>query len=123
MFEHRLRFEHRRTQVLRSDASIPVESDLEVDATSVDLVECCKEMLSRLPEDLYKALSVALSIPLSPQPVGSQVPYADFEKACDALEHFLALGTAVDQEAEMKACVSHASQLLTRFVATGTLKR
>ena len=60
MFDHDLQVFHRRhpmTQTLGEHAS---RSDVEIHASSSDLTEAWRELLSRMPSDLYAALKAAM---------------------------------------------------------------
>lgn len=64
MYEHELRFTHRRRSILRTYDTAPTESEVEIDASSMDLTEAWKELLSRLPNDVFAGLKAAMSAAL-----------------------------------------------------------
>lgn len=63
-FMHRLTFTHARDQIAQTLADAPVESTVEVDARSIDLVEGWRELLSRLSDESYRAACAATAEPL-----------------------------------------------------------
>lgn len=62
MFDHTLGLEHRRSplDISTFGGPAPSTSEVSVSAHSDDLVECAKELLSRLPSDVYQALKEAM---------------------------------------------------------------
>lgn len=61
MFDHTLRLNHSRRPTTQTLDDIPSESHVEVDASSTDLTEAWRELLSRLPNDVYAALKGAMT--------------------------------------------------------------
>lgn len=59
--DHSLQLSHRRSALIRAANQYYADSEVEVSAHSEDLVECWKELLSRLPNDVYGALKEAMS--------------------------------------------------------------
>lgn len=60
MYDHQLRLSHSRRLDVSTFADPPVDSDIEISASSSDLVEAWRELLSRLPNDVYGALKEAM---------------------------------------------------------------
>jgi hypothetical protein len=60
-YEHELELLHRRRAIYSSLDERGADSRTEVHASSTDLVESVKEMLSRLPNDVYGAFREALN--------------------------------------------------------------
>lgn len=57
---HDLRLSHRRRHEVRVGDQHYAESDVDVSASSTDLTEAWRELLSRLPNDVYGALKEAM---------------------------------------------------------------
>jgi hypothetical protein len=63
MRHHNLRLVHNRyDQTLAYDKS-PANSEVDISADSDDLTEACRELLGRLPADLFAALKEAMEAP------------------------------------------------------------
>ena len=60
MHEHRLALSHYRGDIAVTLDRPSADSDVSVDTTSTDLTEAWRELLSRLPTDLYAALRAAM---------------------------------------------------------------
>lgn len=60
MFDHEIEVKHRREPKTITMSQQPSESSIYITGTSVDLTTCWKEVLSRMPTDLYTALKAAL---------------------------------------------------------------
>ena len=60
MHEHVLKLEHERSPVTSVLSSPDSDSTVEVTASSSDLTEAWRELLSRLPSDTYEALKEAM---------------------------------------------------------------
>ena len=58
---HALDLTHRRSAVATTYSRASADSTVSVDATSQDLTEAWRELLSRLPSDLYAALKAAMT--------------------------------------------------------------
>jgi hypothetical protein len=61
MFTHELRLIHSRTPSIVSMEEYRVDSAIDISTSSVDLTEAFRELLSRLPNDVYAALKDAMS--------------------------------------------------------------
>lgn len=62
MFRHALEVHHRRTSEVHHIGQRPIDSDVNVAAESDDLVETWKEVIRRMPSDLYSALREAMGM-------------------------------------------------------------
>lgn len=60
VFDHTLQLSHARRPLAAPFGVAASHSDVEVDAHSQDLVEAWRELLSRLPTDVYAALKQAM---------------------------------------------------------------
>ena len=60
MYAHTLRLTHDRSPMALSMADADVDSAIDVEAHSNDLTEVWRELLSRIPADVYAALRVAM---------------------------------------------------------------
>lgn len=61
MFKHEIEVRHRRDPMaVQLGLDTPSESYLEITGISQDLTTCWKEVLSRMPTDLYTALKAAM---------------------------------------------------------------
>jgi len=60
MFTHDLTVTHDRDPMTLTLADVPVDSSVDVTASSTDLVEAWAEVLSRMPADLYAGLKAAM---------------------------------------------------------------
>ena len=60
MFTHRLQLDHYRDPLAVTLSDVPVDSTLNIESTSTDLTEACRELLSRMPADLYAAMKQAM---------------------------------------------------------------
>lgn len=60
MFKHDLRVVHSRTPTLMSMGSAPVESSVDIETGSSDLVKAWMEAIYRMPTDLRDALKTAM---------------------------------------------------------------
>lgn len=64
MFEHRLHFvAHRRSLIEELGRAMPARSTVEITAIGEDLTEAWRELLTRLPSDVYGALKQAIEGP------------------------------------------------------------
>lgn len=62
MFNHHLRFEHDRSLMAGDFATPDARSTVDITATSGDLTEAWRELLSRMPSDVYAALKQAMAV-------------------------------------------------------------
>ncbi len=60
MFNHTLRLTHDRDPMTLTLGDAPYASSIEIEANSQDLTEAWRELLSRLPNDVYAALKAAM---------------------------------------------------------------
>lgn len=60
MSDHELRLTHRRRPLVRSMGHAYADSEVEISAASEDLVEAWRELLSRMPNDVYGAVKEAM---------------------------------------------------------------
>ena len=60
IYRHHLRLVHDRDPIALHLGEDPAESEVEVEAHSTDLTEAWRELLSRLPNDVYAALKGAM---------------------------------------------------------------
>lgn len=70
MFEHDLKFDHRRRPTTVPHGEAYADSRIRLHANSCDLTEAWRELLSRMPDDAYAALKEAMK-PISVSGDGS----------------------------------------------------
>lgn len=61
MFKHGLRFVHDRTELAVMFGRHTADSEVDISASSNDLTEACRELLSRMPLDVYQAFKDAIN--------------------------------------------------------------
>lgn len=60
MYEHELRLTHRRRLLTQKLGEASADSEVDIAASSLDLVEAWRELLSRMPNDVYGAVKKAM---------------------------------------------------------------
>lgn len=60
IYVHMMELSHRRAPVSATYGQASADSDMSISARSEDLTEAWRELLSRLPPDVYAALKAAM---------------------------------------------------------------